>query len=83
MLGVDDSVADYTLKEGLNNTTGLVIDYSRNTLNTTTASKTTDRGIYNALNSVPRTLTVTYSTGFPKAVTAGPTLIPTKRSFIF
>ena len=52
----------YVLEEDLKNTTGLLVDETRNTLDTTTAGKTTDSGLGDTLNVVAKDLAVTLST---------------------
>ena len=59
MLGVSDGVTDDGLQEGLEDTTGLLIDHGGDTLDTTTASETTDSGLGDTLNVVTQDLTVT------------------------
>jgi hypothetical protein len=58
VLGVGDGVADNRLKEGLEHTTGLLVDHSGDTLDTTTAGKTTDGGLGNSLDVVAQDLAV-------------------------
>ena len=59
VLSVGDSVTDDTLKEGLEDTTGLLVDHGRDTLDTTTTSKTTDSGLSDTLDVVTQDLAVT------------------------
>jgi hypothetical protein len=59
VLGVCDSVTDDTLKEGLQNTAGLLVDHSGDTLDTTTTSETADRGLGYTLDVVAKNLAVT------------------------
>ena len=46
------SAARLTLEEDLENTTGLLVDESRDTLDSTTASETTDSGLGDSLDVV-------------------------------
>ena len=62
VLSVGDSVTDDTLKEGLQDTTGLLVDHGRDTLDTTTTSETTDGGLGDTLDVVTQDLTVTLGT---------------------
>jgi len=62
VLSVGDSVADDTLEEGLENTTGLLVDHGRNTLDTTTTSETADSGLCDTLDVVAQNLAVTLGT---------------------
>ena len=59
MLGVGDGVADNVLKEDLEDTTGLFIDETRDTLDTSTTSKTTDGRLGDTLDIITQHLTVT------------------------
>ena len=59
MLSVGHSITDDILKEHLQDTTGLLIDEARDTLDTTTASKTTDGGLGDTLDVVTENLPVT------------------------
>lgn len=59
VLSVGDSVTDDTLKEGLEDTTGLLVDHGRDTLDTTTTSETTDSGLGDTLDVVTQDLAVT------------------------
>ena len=47
VLGVSDRVADDVLEEDLEDTTGLLVDQARDTLDTTTASETANSGLGN------------------------------------
>ena len=59
VLGVGDSVTDDVLKEHLEDTTSLLIDESRDTLDSTTTRQTPDGGLGDALDVVTQHLTVT------------------------
>jgi hypothetical protein len=59
VLSVGDGVTDNTLKEGLQNTTGLLVDHGGDTLHTTTASETADSGLSDTLDVVAQDLAVT------------------------
>ena len=52
VLSVCDSITDDTLKEGLEDTTGLLVDHGGDTLDTTTACETTDSGLGDTLDVV-------------------------------
>jgi len=62
VLGVGDGVTDDTLEEGLEDTTGLLVDHGRDTLDTTTTSETTDGGLGDTLDVVAQNLPVTLGT---------------------
>ena len=59
VLGVGDSVTDDVLKEDLEDTSGLLVDEARDTLDTTAASQTADSGLGDALDVVTKNLAVT------------------------
>jgi ABC-type transporter Mla subunit MlaD len=68
MLSVCHSVTNDTLKEGLEDTTGLLVDHGRDTLDTTTTSETTDSGLCDTLDVVAQNLAVTLSTTLSEAL---------------
>ena len=59
VLGVGDGISDDVLKEDLEDSTGLLIDEPRDTLDSSTASQSPDGGLGDALDVVPQHLTVT------------------------
>ena len=59
MLGVSDRVTDDVLKEDLEDTTGLFVDETGDTLDTTTTSETADSGLGDTLDVVTKDLAVT------------------------
>ena len=59
MLSVGDSITDDVLKEYLEDTTGLFVDQARNTLDTSSACKTTDGRLGDALDVISEHFTVT------------------------
>lgn len=68
VLSVGDSVADDTLEEGLQDTTSLLVDHGGDTLDTTTAGKTTDSGLGDTLDVVTQDLAVTLSTALAETL---------------
>jgi len=68
VLSVGDGVTNDRLKEGLENTTGLLVDHGRDTLDTTTTSETTDSRLGDTLNVVTQNLAVTLGTAFAEAL---------------
>jgi hypothetical protein len=52
VLGVCDGITDDVLKEHLEHTTGLLVDEARDTLDSATASQTTDGGLGDALDVI-------------------------------
>lgn len=59
MLSVGDSITDDVLKEDLEDTSGLLIDQARDTLDTTSASQTADSGLGDTLDVITQNLAVT------------------------
>ena len=59
MLGVSDRVTDDVLKEDLEHTTGLLVDETGDTLDTTTTGETADSGLGDTLDVVAKDLTMT------------------------
>ena len=70
VLGVGDGVADDTLKEGLQDTTSLLVDHGGDTLDTTTAGETTDSGLSYTLDVVAKNLAVTLRAAFAETLSA-------------
>jgi hypothetical protein len=70
VLSVGDGVTDNTLEEGLENSTGLLVDHGRNTLDTTTTSETSDSGLGNTLDVVSQNLAVTLGTTLAETLAA-------------
>ena len=68
VLGVGDGIPDDVLKEHLEDTTGLLVDEARDTLDTTSSSKTTDSGLGNTLDIITKNLAVTFSTPFSQSL---------------
>jgi len=68
VLCVCDSITDDTLKEGLQDTSGLLVDHGRNTLDTTTTSETTDSGLGDTLDVVTKNLAMTLGTTLAEAL---------------
>jgi hypothetical protein len=60
--------AAHVLKEDLENTAGLLVDETRDTLHTATTSETTDGGLGDALDVVAKDLTVTLSAALAEAL---------------
>ena len=59
VLGVGYRVADNVLKEYLEDSTGLFVDETRNTLDTTTTGETTDGGLSDSLDIIAKNLAMT------------------------
>ena len=59
VFGVGDGIPDDVLKEDLEDTTGLLIDEARDTLDTSSASQPADGGLGDALDVVTQDLAMT------------------------
>ena len=62
MLGVCNGILNDVLKEGLQNTTGLLVHHTGDALDATTAGNTTDRGLGDAVDVITHNLTETLGT---------------------
>ena len=70
MFRVSDTVTDNIFQKDLEDTTGLFIDKSRDTLDTTTTSKTTDSGLGNTLDIITKDLSVTLSASLSESLSS-------------
>ena len=70
VLGVGDGIPDDVLKEDLEDTTGLLVDESRDTLDSSTASQPSDGGLGDSLDVVSQHLTVTLGTSLSKSLSS-------------
>ena len=68
VLGVGDGVTDDGLKEGLEDTAGLLVDHGGDTLDTTTASETANSGLGDTLDVVAQDLAVTLGSALAEAL---------------
>ena len=64
MLGVGDGITNNVLKENFQDTTGFFIDETRDTFDTTSASKTTDSRLGDTLDVITKYFTMTLSASF-------------------
>merc|ERR1719300_1377506 len=67
MLSVGDSIPDDILKENFENSSGLLIDESRNPLDSSSAGQPTNGWLSDALDVVTQDLAVTFGTTLSKA----------------
>lgn len=67
VFGVGDGVSDDVLEEHLEDTTGLLIDESRDTFHTTTTSETSDGGLGDSLDIVTKNFSVTFGTSLSES----------------
>ena len=68
MLRVGDSITDHVLEEDLENTAGLLVDETGDTLDTTTAGETADGGLGDALDVVAKDLPVALGASLAEAL---------------
>ena len=69
MLGVGNGITNDRFEEGFKDTTGLLIDHGGDTLDTTTASETTDGGLGDTLDVVTQDLAMTLSATLSETLT--------------
>jgi len=69
VLSVCHSIADDAFKEGLEDTTSLLVDHGGDTLDTTTTSETADSGLGDTLNVVAQNLTMTLGATLAETLT--------------
>ena len=70
VLGVCHSITDHVLKKDFENTTGLLVDQAGDSLDTATASKTTDGWLSDTLDVIPKDLSVTFGASFSETFTS-------------
>ena len=78
VLSVGDGITDDVLKEDLEDTAGLLVDEAGDTLDTTTASKTADGGLGDALDVVAKNLAVTLGASLSESLSS----LSTSRHFV-
>ena len=75
VFGVGDSITDDVLKEDLEDTTGLLVDQARDTLDTSTSRQTADGGLGDTLNVITQyfamTLSASLAESFSSFTTSG------------
>ena len=70
VLSVGDSISDDVLQEDLENSTSLLIDESRDPLDSSTASQSPDGGLGDALDVVPQHLAMTLGSSLPESLSS-------------
>ena len=70
VFGVGDSIPDDVLKENLEDSTGLLIDKSRDTLDSSTASQPSDGGLGDSLDVVSQHLAVTLGASLSESLSS-------------
>ena len=67
MFGVGDGITDDVLKEDLEDTTGLLVDQARDTLDTSTSRQTADGGLGDTLNVITQYFAMTLGASFAES----------------
>ena len=67
VLGVGDGITDDVLKENLEDTTGLFVDETADSLHTTSASQTADGGLGDTLDVITQHFAVTLGAPFAES----------------
>ncbi len=70
VLGVSDSIADNVFEENLKDSTSFLVDETRNTLHTTSTSKTTDSRLRDTLDVITKNLAMPLGTTFSKTLSS-------------
>ena len=70
VLGVGDSVSDDVLKENLKDTSGFLVDETRDSLDTASSGKSSNSGLGDALDVVTKHLSVSLGASFTETFTA-------------
>ena len=70
VLGVGDGVTDDGLEEGLQDAAALLVDESRNALDSSTAGETTDGGLGDSLDVVPKDLAMAFGSSLAESLSS-------------
>jgi hypothetical protein len=70
MLSVSDSITNHILQEDLEHGTGLFINQTRDTLDTTTTSQTTNGGFGDSLNVITKNLAMSLGSTLSKSLSS-------------
>jgi hypothetical protein len=70
MFRVSDGITDNILKKDLENSTSLFVNETRNTLDTTTTSETTDSGLGDSLDIVTKDLAMTLGASLSESLSS-------------
>jgi hypothetical protein len=70
VFGVGDGIPDDVLEEHLQDSTGLLVDQARDTLDSSTPRQTPDCGLGDALDVIPQHLTVTLGASLSKSLSS-------------
>ena len=70
MLGVGDGITDDVFQENLEDTTGFFVDQAGDTLDTTSASQSSDGGLGDSLDVITKNLSVTLGASFSQSLSS-------------
>ena len=70
VLGVGDGITDDVLKENLEDTTGLFVDETADSLHTTSASQTADGGLGDTLDVITQDFAMTLGASFAESLSS-------------
>jgi len=70
VLGVSDGVSDHVLEEYFEDTSGLFVDQTRYTFDTSSSGQTSDRGLCDTLDVVSQDLSVTFRASLSETFTS-------------
>lgn len=70
VLGVGDCVTDHVLQENFENSAGLLVDQTGDTLHAASSGQTTDRRLRDALDVVSQYLAMPFGASLPESLTA-------------
>ena len=70
MLGVGDGITDDVFQENLEDTSGLFVDQAGDTLDTTSASQSSDGGLGDSLDVITKNLSVTLGASFSQSLSS-------------
>ena len=70
VLGVGDGITDDVFQENLEDTTGFFVDQAGDTLDTTSASQSSDGGLGDSLDVITKNLSVTLGASFSQSLSS-------------
>ena len=70
VLGVGDGIADDVLEEDLEDTSGLFVDQTRDTLDTASSSKSSNGGLGDSLDVITKDLSVTLGASLSESLSS-------------
>ena len=79
MLGISNGITNHVLEENLEHSTGLLVDETADSLNSTTSGETANRRLGDSLNVIPQNLTVTLGSSLSETLSSLSTYIKTRQ----